>query len=771
LARTKPESRETDAQKALDFFELKSTPNGRFLHYCWQRSGRKQFLSRFLFCALICGTVGLLEDIFIGVTALLLISTADLLDCLWLRHVWARWRRDLVPGRIYRNTVAMAAMQSSANVIAAWYAVSFLQPGALSHDGSVEMFGLICFFAISLNAGLHFPYVPTIAKLKLGITVVGFVAIAAGFLVQVGNVTQWLQMHAYIISATTVLAFVAMSFTRMVFDSFQRNNMAQRRLLRSQVELERATTEAKEREQQANWLALIAENTNESIIVTDPLKRIVWTNAAFTQITGFSRDEVIGRTPTEVLDTEETDVTAIVALDDMRTTKQKGQVEILNRFKDGSVHWISTSMTPVFDDDGDLLMCISVERDVTEEKRKTKELAEANEKSQAAVLAKERFFATMSHEIRTPMNGVLGMTDVLSRTPLNAEQNGYVTTIRESGHALLGIINDILDLSKLQSGKVLVNIAAFDLADAVKGVACLLGPLATAKGISLKVLDGTDGPTWVMGDAGRLRQILMNLVGNAIKFTSVGEVTLSLERGQDDRFRFHVADTGIGITPDRLEAIFDSFTQADSAIDRQYGGTGLGLTISRMLARAMGGEVTVVSQPKCGSVFTLSVPLPAAVREAPETQAVQEPAVQEAFARQKRILVAEDNGTNRLILRKMLEPSAALLTEVVNGAQAVAAYEQSAPDLIIMDMQMPVMDGLTAIREIRQKERAMGRPRCPIMVLSANVFQDDVHAGYAADCDDYLTKPVQRAALLASAARLLGQMPAEQALSGALRLA
>jgi two-component system, sensor histidine kinase len=622
-----------------------------------------------------------------------------------------------------------------------------------------------------LNVGLSLPYVPTITRLKIAVTVSGFLAIGAMYLFRVPDLPAWFSVHAYIISATAILGFVAYSFIMMVSDSFDRNHSARRTILRNQVALMLASQEVAQREQQARRLALIAENTGESIFVTDTENRIFWTNAAFSQITGYSLDEVTGLTPGDVLDAPGTDQATVRHINALRDRGQKGSVEILNRFKDGSLHWMSSSLNPVFDEQGRLTMCISVERDVTEEKKRVRELAEAHEQVKLAAQAKERFFATMSHEIRTPMNGVLGMTDLLSHTSLNAEQCGYLATIRESGQALLGIINDILDLSKLQSGTVQVSIAAFDLADVVQGVVSLLHPLAAAKDIALQMQAGTDNPIWVMGDGGRVRQVLMNLVGNAIKFTRDGCVTVRLERGPNDMFCIHVADTGIGITDDRLDAIFDSFTQADGDIDRQFGGTGLGLTISRMLARAMGGDVTAISEKGKGSTFTLSLLLQPAQPETPAATPVQDKHTARAFARNKRILVAEDNATNRLILRKMLEPTGALLTEVSNGSDAVAAYWQNAPDLVIMDMQMPVMDGLMAIRLIRQFEATSLLRRCPIMVLSANALQEDVDASYAADCDDYLTKPVLREALLTSTARLLAREGADQALPGALRLA
>jgi two-component system, sensor histidine kinase len=771
LPHSKVANQESDAHRALARFLLQSTPNGRFLHYCWSRSRKRAFLIRQSLSVLACGTLALLYDPVFGLLNLAVVMFADVLDCLWMRNVWSKWRRSLVPQKIQTITLAMAVLQSAAvglTTIISWQAVS---TGVATEDLQLEFFGVAYLVGVGLNIGLVRPYVPRIAGAKMSMIFGAFIAIFIMVIGTAESVQGWVMANAYLLAAILIQILVARSFLEMVGSHYTRNLVAKEALLRNQVALSEAGMEVAHREQQARRLALIAESTNEAIFVTDVQGKISWTNAAFTTITGYDQDEVLGRDPAEFMNAPDTDPEAVARILESQRSGKKARVEILNRRKDGAEQWISTSITPVYEADGTLMMCIQVERDVTQERLRTEQLAEMNEQAKAAAKAKERFFATMSHEIRTPMNGVLGMADLLSRTELNPEQQSYLSAIRQSGDALLSIINDILDLSKLQSGKVRVEVSAFDLADVVSSVVTLLWPLAKDKGIQLRVTAGTERPVWVMGDAGRTRQVLMNLVGNAIKFTSEGEVTVQMERGADDAFRIHVADTGIGINHDRLEAIFDSFTQADGAIDRQYGGTGLGLTISRMLARAMGGDVTAVSQKDRGSTFTLSLPLRAAEPERPVISLVQDVGVQHGSARQKRILVAEDNGTNRLILRKMLEPTAALLTEVTNGAEAVAAYHQEAPDLIIMDMQMPVMDGLTAIREIRQKEREAGLPRCPILILSANVFRDEVDAGFAADCDDYLTKPVHREALLASMARLLDSGVAEQALPRARGLA
>ncbi len=763
---------ESDAHRALALFALTSSPNGQFLQYCWARSRSRAFLVRQSLSFLACLTLLILQDAGLGLVGLAVLLGGDLVDTLWMRRVWSRWRHGMVPGHVRAITLGTAVFQSATVGLIAIVAWIKAASGDPAHDMQLEFFGVAYLVGVGLNAGLVRPYVPRIADAKLATLLGSFASVLGILLWTVPSVPDWLLTNAYLMAAALILCLVANSFLRMVYDSYHRNQTAHEALLRNQVALTQANDAAAQREQQALRLALIAESTNEAIFVTDADGHISWTNAAFTHMTGYTFAEVCGRLPSAFMNAPGTDMDAIDEIQESQRSGKKARVELLNRHKDGSDHWISTSITPVFDDAGKLLMCIQVERDVTEEKRRIRELAEAKDQVEAAAKAKEHFFATMSHEIRTPMNGVLGMAELLSRTALTAEQREYLLAITQSGDALLGIINDILDLSKLQSGMVQIARAAFDLTALVQCAVKLLRPLATDKGIVLSVVArGLSSPVWVYGDCGRIRQILMNLVGNAIKFTAVGGVSVALIAGEDECWTIQVTDTGIGIAPERIQAVFESFTQADSAINRKYGGTGLGLTISRMLARTMGGDVSVISRPSQGSVFTLTLPLPAA-------EAVQAPVPPDAAmlqnprtAGQKRILIAEDNGTNRLILRKMLEAEGIVLTEVENGADAVARYCELAPDLVVMDMQMPVMDGLTAIRAIRLAEQQRGLQRCPILVLTANVFPEDVQASFDADCDDFLTKPVLRAALLARTSRLLGQGVAEQPLPGRRLLA
>jgi len=343
------------------------------------------------------------------------------------------------------------------------------------------------------------------------------------------------------------------------------------------------------------------------------------------------------------------------------------------------------------------------------------------------------------------MNGVIGVAELLADTALDPEQRDYVATIVESGRALLTIINDVLDLSKLEAGRMDLAQEDFDLAVLVGRSIELMRPVAQGRGLWLEAELPPSLPRH-RGDPGRLRQVVLNLLGNAVKFTETGGVRLRLDwlPGEHvDRIDLHVEDTGIGIPPERQAQVFDSFAQADNTIGRRFGGTGLGLTISRELVRCMGGDISLVSAPGHGSTFTISLPLTRA-----ETVTAADPlAGPEAPRTSLRLLVAEDNRTNALIVRRLLEPCVASFHAAEEGAAAVALWEAERPDLILMDVSMPGMDGLEATRVIRAAEARAGLPRVPIFALTAYSDVEHQAAFIAAGMDGALTKPFLRAEL------------------------
>jgi CheY-like chemotaxis protein len=367
----------------------------------------------------------------------------------------------------------------------------------------------------------------------------------------------------------------------------------------------------------------------------------------------------------------------------------------------------------------------------------------------------------MSHEIRTPLNGIVAVADLLSRGNLAPAELELLEIIRSSGDALSHLLADILDQARIESGQIAIESAPFQLGDVARATAALCRLSADERGVPIEVVLAPELDQLVLGDAVRVRQVLTNLLSNAVKFTDTGKITLTGERTGGDTARFTVRDTGVGFDEDTRTRIFGRFQQADNSITRKFGGTGLGLTISRDLAELMGGVLDCESRPGVGSTFWFEAPLPPAEVEVspalPLTQVGPAPGQAAPTDRVPRILVADDHPTNRKVVELMLSAHAEVIS-VVNGAEAVTAFREGDFDVVLMDMQMPVMDGLTAVREIRRLEA--GQQRTPIIMLTANALPEHVAASLAAGADRHLEKPFTTHALtsainetLAAAAR------------------
>jgi len=369
----------------------------------------------------------------------------------------------------------------------------------------------------------------------------------------------------------------------------------------------------------------------------------------------------------------------------------------------------------------------------------------ANEReavAETANAAKSAFLATMSHEIRTPLNGVLGMAQAMAAEGLPDGQRERLAVIQQSGETLLAILNDVLDLSKIEAGKLTLEACDFDLGELTSGIASMFQAQAEERNLRFQLTVEEAARGWRRGDPTRVRQILFNLVSNALKFTPTGEIRVAIT-AIEAGVQITVADTGVGIAPDALERLFDKFVQADTSTTRRYGGTGLGLSICRELAQMMGGSIRATSEVGKGSVFTAELPLPRAAGPAAGMPEFARQEAEDADIATLKVLAAEDNDVNQLVLRTLLGQIGLEPTIVGDGRQALEAWRRESWDLILMDVQMPEMDGLAATAAIRAEERQTGRRRTPIVALTADALAHQTAACRAQGMDGHIAKPIE----------------------------
>jgi two-component system, sensor histidine kinase and response regulator len=518
---------------------------------------------------------------------------------------------------------------------------------------------------------------------------------------------------------------------------------------------ERKRTEAALRESAEYFRALFDESPVPAAI-QDTEYRIVRANAAYTRMLGYTIDQVIGKDPIAFVHPDEVDA-AYAIRNEIRAGVERAQVTFERRMLrgDSRIVWVRGHSVRFTDASGDRYLLTMLEN-ITEAKESERVLRDAKEIAESASRAKSQFLANMSHEIRTPMNGVLGMTELLLGTPLNDKQRRFADAVYRSGETLLDIINDILDFSKIEAGKFELESVDFDLRTLVEDVFELLSARAHQKRIELASRMGPEVPLVIKGDPTRLRQVLTNLVGNAIKFTEVGEVILTIGAEQDGsghRLSFEVRDTGIGMRPEALSRLFTVFMQADQSMSRRYGGTGLGLAISKQLVELMGGSIEVRSQFGEGSVFRFVVPL-----QLGDTLAVAAPADVARLAG-RRVILVEDNPTNRSILEMQLKAVGMDVATADNGATALELMRAAASagtgfDVAVVDMKMPIMDGLSMTAELRRQPRLSG---VRVVMLTSLASGNEAQSAYEGGVDAYLTKPVRQHELLDALARALAQ--------------
>ena len=499
------------------------------------------------------------------------------------------------------------------------------------------------------------------------------------------------------------------------------------------------------------------------LVIRDAEFKIVKVNQAWEKVLGYRAQELEGQ---PMLSFVHPDDVAGTHAQMQRVGTEKDVKGIINRYRcrDGGYRYLEWRAHQ----EGDLVY--GVARDVTERLAIEAEMAEAKAAAEAANKAKSEFLANMSHEIRTPLNGVIGLTSALAQTELSDQQREMVGMILTSGEMLERVVSDVLDFSKIEAGRLELDIQPFELQSQLKGMGGLFRTRAEEKGLTFTVACGVEEGDWFCGDIVRIKQVLGNLVSNAIKFTAQGEVRVAVEildRPSADApilampiLAMKVCDTGIGFDDAVAKKLFHRFSQADGSITRRFGGTGLGLSICHALVEMMGGEIRAASEPGRGSEFEVKLPLP---RHRDIHRGTSVDAAGDIAAlglahegRPLRVLLAEDHIINQRLVEAILSPMGVSLTITENGDTALRAYRSGEFALVLMDMQMPVMDGLAATRAIRDFETAHpSRRRTPIVMLSANAMRQHVDEAIAAGADFHLAKPVSLASLRDAVARAL----------------
>jgi PAS domain S-box-containing protein len=508
-----------------------------------------------------------------------------------------------------------------------------------------------------------------------------------------------------------------------------------------------------------NLLRTLIDTIPDYIYVKDRKGRLLVVNTALADLLGAaSPDALLGKTdfdcyPEELASAFWADDRAVMKSGEAMINREETNVD-----SRGAVNWVLTTKVPLRDGQGDVMGLMGVGRIITSRKQAEKEMEKARDAAQAANRAKGEFLANMSHEIRTPLNGILGMTELALGTVLDAEQREYLEAVKSSGDSLLGVINDILDFSKIDAGKLELSPVEFDLRRHLQEIVKLMRVPAELKGLRLGCSIAPEIPLLIEGDPARLRQVVLNLFGNAVKFTEHGEVALEVfkEAENEDGLTLHfvVRDTGIGVARPKQSVIFEAFAQADGSTTRRFGGTGLGLTISSRLVQLMGGRIWVESEEARGSRFHFSARFRAVAIGRGQARRELSAAQPEPLGSGRssvpqgrtRILLAEDNAVNRAFMIRLLERHGYAVVVAVNGHEVLEALAEQRFDLVLMDIQMPGMDGLEATAAIRELEKDSGE-HIPVVALTAHALKGDRERCFNAGMDGYLSKPVDSAEL------------------------
>lgn len=733
----------SDATAPRENLEVPSAKESKFRGYVSSRYD-------LMHVRLVVGSFGALAlyapySWYMTAVAVVVVCMAEALDTISLNQSLKRLDNGgaLAPELKFSQFTAVFQALLFASVV---FGAAIMQP-----NETIDMFVICYLYAATMNAGLGLYYNPPAIFIRLlvyGITLILILSY------------RWMHFNgstllAYETFGALLLAYVAYRLIAFINDTFQQQEEDRTAADLAQTSLRRANQQLVNNEKYLQQLAAVAENANDAVIVFDKTGRITWVNNAFSRLTGYSLDDVMGRRPNSLLHGPLTSSETVAKIDNAAATHTPLRIEIQNYTKSGDPIWVETNLVPLPNTAQNAGGMIAIERNITHSKARETQLAEAMLKAERSERAKTEFLATTSHEIRTPMNSIVGIADLLAEQELDDQSKEYVTALQDTAQSLVRIVNDILDLSKLEAGKLKITPNVFELHEFFGKLDGLLRPRAEAKGLSFSI-DLPEELPLIYADEGRIRQILVNVIDNAIKFTRSGGVTVSVQGSRianTCRFAVDVTDSGIGISDDGMRRLFGYYAQAEDTTSQEYGGTGLGLAISRQLAREMGGDLTVVSHEGQGSCFSLFLPVPCATRRiVEETPAAQAPAPAPQDLSGRTVLVAEDNATNRMLMSKFLEKCGAEILFAEDGQQAITITEARSPDLILMDMQMPGVDGLEATRHIRAMDLA-AQPY--IIALTANAQKDDRDNCIAAGMDDFLTKPVRKVQLLETLQQVL----------------
>ena len=642
----------------------------------------------------------------------------------WWRHAQKRMDVDSqqVFSRLQAQLIALSALLSAYAAIPCFF--------TLQGDQDARVVGVAIASGILLIVGaqhsLH-------RQMFLATAPVSAVALILNFYSLGQGVTAWLFLGlgvALVANARYLQASNARAFED---------------LIAHKVDAERALERSRESEV---LYRLLADNQSDMIALWDAQGKRIYSSPSVERTFGHTPEER-ERLPNTV-DPHPEDLEPILKI--MRTLQPEDGVrnaEYRLFHKDGSEVWIDGTFQRLGDGSGRIL---STGRVATERKHLERELHRALDEAKSALTAKSDFLANMTHELRTPLTAIVGFSGLLRKADdLNPRHARQVELISDASENLLSIVNDVLDFSRLEAGAVELDAEPFDPVAMAHSTVALLEGQATSKGLTLSVLsEGFEGA--LLGDGARLRQVLTNLVSNAVKFTATGAIEVRVRQsrvGDQRKLRVSVQDSGIGVPTDQIAGIFGRFTQADASVSRQFGGTGLGLAISKRIITAMGGEIGVDSEPGRGSTFWFEAVLPPAAAGATDDESAAPPIAPDAPLR---LLVVDDNAVNRELVCAMLAPFDVEVETANDGVQAIEAYARGAFDLILMDVQMPNMDGLTATRRIRASAPAEA-PRTPIIALTANVLPDQIARCLDAGMDDHLGKPISPERLLEVLAR------------------